>query len=292
MAQCLVPTNSRPMRQLYARDPEDRKEHAISARHSMYIFPSPPSAPPSPGQRSGPSTGSVCSSLGAPTTLSSDTFHNLDQWEWSEGSPIDDIGDQCPTVISPRRPQRQDPLALTLRPHPLQDYLSRPSPRHLHRISTNIPVSPISPRSFHTLSSSSSSDILVRTPAHLVSPIPHGRIHIPFLSFILSFLPIDDSTVYLLTHTSPHSALFPGDGIMSDPRLMASERQGMAGTEVPRLLLEFDEESSTYARLKEGHAVACDYNSVLFSLGLSFEHFSNLWGFVRGFVKKMRKDPL
>lgn len=288
MAQCLVPTNSRPMPQLYARDPED---HAISAHHSMYIFPSPPSAPPSPGQRSGPSTGSVYSNLGAPT-LSSDTFHNLDQCEWSEGSPIDDIGDQCPTVISPRRPQRQDQLALTLRPYPLQDYLSRPSLRHLHRISTNISISPISPRSFHTLSTSSSSDILVRTPAHLVSPIPHGRIHIPFLSFILSFLPIDDSTVHLLTHSSPHSALFPGDEIMSDPWLMASERQGTAGTEGPRLLLEFDEESSAYARLKEGHAVACDYNSVLFSLGLSFGHFSNLWGFVRGFVKKMRKDPL
>ena len=282
MAQCLVP---RPMRQLYARDPEDR---TISAHHSMYIFPSPPSAPPSPGQWS---SSSVYSSPGAPT-LSSDTFHNLDQWEWSEESLIDDIGDQCPaspcTVISPRRPRLEDQMALTLRPHPLQDYLSRPSLQRLHRISTNISISPVSPRSFHTLSSSSSSDMLVRTPAHLVSPIPHGRTHIPFLSFILSFLPVDDSTVYLLTHTSPHSALFPSDEIMSDPYLMASERQGTASTEASRLLLEFDEESSAYARLKEGHAVACDYNSTLFSLDLSFGH---LWGFVRGFVKILRKGP-
>src|SRR6266550_972046 len=284
MAQCFVSASARPTRQLHAEDPEDYSDHAISTQHPIYIFPSPPSAPPSPGQGS---RDSVYSSVGAPT-LSSDTFHNLDQWEWSEGSPTDDIDEQWPTspytAISLRRPRRENQVALTLRPHPLQDHLSR---LHLYRISTNISISPISPRSFHTLSTSSSSDISVRTPAHLVSPIPHARIHIPFLSFILSLLPIDDSTVFLLTHTSPHSVLFPGDEIMSDPCLMVSERQGIADTKASQFLLEFDEEHSAYARLREGHAVACDYESALIRpfFGLSLERLSNLLGFVRGLVK-------
>ncbi|KAF8349422.1 hypothetical protein F5887DRAFT_946086 [Amanita rubescens] len=286
MAQCFVSANARQTRQLHAEDPEDYSEHAISTQHPIYIFPSPPSAPPSPGQGSSPSRDSVYSSVSAPT-LSSDTFHNLDQWEWPEGSPTDEQWPTSPfTAISPRRLRREDQVALTLRPHPLQDHLSR---LHLYRISTNISISPISRRSFHTLSTSSSSDISVRTPAHLVSPIPHARIHIPFLSFILSLLPIDDSTIFLLTHTSPHSALFPGDEIMSDPCLMVSERQGIADTKASQSLLEFDEEHLAYARLREGHAVACDYDSALIGpfFGLSL---SNLLGFVRGLVKKRRKD--
>ena len=81
---------------------------------------------------------------------------------------------------------------------------------------------------------------------------------------------------------------------MSDPCLMVSERQGIADTKASRFLLEFDEEHSAYARLREGHAVACDYDSALIRpfFGLSLEHLSSLWGFVRGLVKKRRKGHI
>ncbi|KAK2465317.1 hypothetical protein APHAL10511_002671 [Amanita phalloides] len=298
MAQRLLSLNPQSVRQSYAQDSENRQGPLTCTQLAelVYVFPNPPSAPPSPGQSSSlsrQSRDSAYSSLGA-AALSSGTSHNLDRWEWPGGSSTDEDSEQnqwfsTRTILSPSHIQRdtqffsQALIGLTLRTHPLRDHLSRPSFRQLHRLSTNF-----SPRSFHTLSTSSSSGSMP-THVHLATPIPNARIQIPFLSFILYFLSVDESTVHLLTHTSPHSLLFPGDEIMSDPHLLASQRdENDTAPGVLAPLLEFDEESSTYSKLRTGHAVSCDYENALIAplFGFSLDRLSNLWGYIHGFVKK------
>ncbi|KAF8631075.1 hypothetical protein AX15_002676 [Amanita polypyramis BW_CC] len=303
MAQCLV-SSSLHLTQQYSRDAESHRDpirsSAAQVTESLYIFPAPSSTPPSPSQTpnfSNSSKDSICSSTGA-HTFSSDIVDDLEQWEWSEESATNDTADHSLLEVAEDQPEEwEDPVLtraisptnqetqfhgwpLTLRSHPLQDYITRPSPRHPH-----ILTSPIYAQSFHTLSTASNSMAFAPTLMHSkLPPSPHARIHVPFLSLFLSFLSVDSSTVHLLSHTSQHSVLFPGDTVVSDPFLAASDSRR----------LEVDEDFSVYGRLREGHAITCDYQDDLISplFGFTFKRFSSLWSFVHDFVRKGGETPV
>ncbi|KAI0247123.1 hypothetical protein BJV78DRAFT_1248025 [Lactifluus subvellereus] len=107
-------------------------------------------------------------------------------------------------------------------------------------------------------------------------PAPHTRIRLPLLSFFVSLLSIDDTTLHLIAHSPAHSALFPGPVCPSDA----------GGTRDPREthgLNALLEPSGRHGALRDGLAVACD-ESILppNPFGFSTSSLVGLLDLVRG----------
>lgn len=231
---------------------------------SIYIFPNPSSAPPSPN----------ISELSAPTELTGytsrdssvedvherglrkwpiaraplrtlDGAFDLDTalWRWSEPAADGSLGASDDTVTD--RPDRWESIIR---------------------------------RRLHLATSHASS----RSPPRPVTraPSPHPRIHIPLLSFFVSFLSIDDATPHLLSHSSPNSALFPGRSLCPDaPPPESSGRHGVA-----RLLASPEPRQD----LREGCRVACD-SSLLDASPFTSPSMYQVYGFVRDIVVSGQK---
>jgi len=80
----------------------------------------------------------------------------------------------------------------------------------------------------------------------VLSPSPHPRVRLPFLSILAPLLSIDDETLHLVTHSPTHPALFPGPVLAFDGGTTNAENH---------MLLELPSEHRV---LYDGLAVACD----------------------------------
>jgi hypothetical protein len=110
--------------------------------------------------------------------------------------------------------------------------------------------------------------------------VPQPPVHIPFLSTVLSLISVDESTVYLLTHTVPHSSLFPGHALPAD---VAAQEE--LDTNVHGLAKLFISTSSETRALRSGCRVACDSSYAPSNpFMLTPLPLAGLWGFVRDVV--------
>jgi hypothetical protein len=231
---------------------------------SIFIFPSPSSNPPSP-----------CPSvLSAPTDFSLSTLSEPRSRE-SSVQPL----------YSPTRARRRDVEALrspfvNLQPESeiwqwsaaertLEDSVFEASGSErndrwellFHRRQSvqtrkSLSTSPLPLEVSHRRLMSGSSRIYTRRGRRTsrgASPrpsTPHPRMHIPMLSFLVSFLSVDEATLHLLTHSTIESALFPSHTLYSDD---SPQNDGhLHGAGKLRLL------SRESCSVKEGCSVACD----------------------------------
>jgi hypothetical protein len=255
MAQCYTPwIRSRPCNEhpveVHQPPPVTGASGRLHAEHlleSIYVFPNPPSAPPSTN---------ASSPFSLPTDLTVSEFSDLksgpisahsshpmpgdldDEWEWtaapaiSTGTIDSDIHDA----------ERVDRWEYIMRRRAVSGN-SVASPSLAHQCPP--PVSPA--RTIYLQRKRRS-----RTPSNTRQVAPHPRIHIPLLSAILSLLSVDDSTLYLLTHSASHSVLFPGHAFCSDA-VEGNEHDGDIHGMGKLLASPSDTRS-----LKSGFAVACD----------------------------------
>ena len=90
----------------------------------------------------------------------------------------------------------------------------------------------------------------VHRQAAALSPAPHPRVRLPFLSILVPLLSIDDETLHLVTRSPTHLALFPGPIFPSDEGITNAQE-----THSIRMLLELPSEHRTF---RDVLAVACD----------------------------------
>ncbi|KAI0057811.1 hypothetical protein BV25DRAFT_1830726 [Artomyces pyxidatus] len=243
--------------------------HSLDDR-SIYIFPSPPSAPPSPAGVSAHSTpthlsirgiarprdDSVGSSalrssehgwdeLTSPLGMLSDTSgaHELDAdiWEW----PSEDGADEREADVLEEEITRASRWDLV-------------APRHGRPLPRDVPVA------------LRRSPVFVRERTHSgatsgAGPVPHPRIHLPLLSLFASLLSIDESTLHLISHSPSHSILFAGH-----PSSFSEDALAVGGeAERPHGVYALLTPAGEQAALKEGLRVVCD-PSIVPSVSSSF----------------------
>jgi len=236
-------------------DVEERPLSALQLGDSIYIFPNPSSAPPSPSQASdfsaptdfnfsGPSEpprsreGSVQRSSirrysSASLPRSSWSVHPLspridgdEQWEWADSMDESVFAFEDET----ERPDRWEVLVRRRARDSQLDYHRSGSSPH------------ITLNSHRRVQSNGSN----RTAS------PHPRIQIPLLSFFISLFSINDTTLHLLSHSSSHSVLFPGHTLPTDTT------SADAGAWQPHGVAKLLGPSSETRILKDGCAVASD----------------------------------
>ncbi|KAF9013254.1 hypothetical protein BDQ17DRAFT_1343064 [Cyathus striatus] len=284
------------MAQYFARptQPSVNPRHASLHNHSqpwtldigessIYVFPNPPSDPPSPGQistvsatefsssalSSSPSRDSsvpvspadIPNNTLTPSPLSTPLIADLrgfdsEQWEWDA---LEEPAARSLLVGLEDATERPDRWEIIARRRALNQYLQ-------------------------SISTFRSSSISLRKGQQTSKPpttsavfTPHPRIQIPLLSFFVSLLSVDDGTLDLLTQSSSHSALFPGESIPPlEKDLSAAEREVENLHGVERLLMRESE-----ARvLKDGLVVASDTSSN----PLLASPFTGLWDIVSGLM--------
>lgn len=251
-----------------ARRPRQRRSQSSITKleDSLYIFPSPSSAPPSP---------SPSSEYSAPTHLSlstlsearsrnssvqpcsrstrphSEVLHtpyiispggDLEIWDWAEdtGRKLDEsVGDEKWECRESARVREPSPFRFELRR--LQSTTSK------GRIA------------YHG------------SPTTIRPSCPHPRVHIPLLSFFISLFSVDEATLHLLTHPAneSESALFPGHALCSDE--IHAQEDGCHG--VAKLLMPLGE----FRSVKEGCAVACNPSNPLL---VSSSPVVGIWHFI------------
>ncbi|TFK40810.1 hypothetical protein BDQ12DRAFT_721424 [Crucibulum laeve] len=261
---------------------------------SIYVFPNPSSMPPSPSQISDisvptdfslsavslsrdPSPNAniqnfqvarspMCTLL---TPLSDGQGLEDDEWGWEITPPPE----RSLLIGAEEERERHDHWEIVARRRAREEYMnSLSSLRTLSSHSIALMK--------HNRQHSNSSNIVVTTP--------HPRIHIPFLSFFISFLSVDDTTLHLLTQSPSHSSLFPGHVIPAPLPLESNDfepkNEGLHGVEK---LLSREDESRT---LKDGMAVASDsLISPLAPFLVSPFRLSGLWDMVNELVTSSGK---
>ncbi|KAI0036464.1 hypothetical protein K488DRAFT_82082 [Vararia minispora EC-137] len=254
---------------------QDEAPSRPAGENSIYIFPSPPSAPPSPSLIAPPSLVLLdrVSSVGTTTlrsrsaslvTETADLEWEPDDvrspvgsavsggedigvgpWEWpasAEGTIEENEVDLNESIM---RLSKWDPRVSRRALHPQHTLPSLPLAIRAQRSAAREP----SPRDLswiraRTESATSSLSSVINIP------VPHPRIRLPLLSFFASLLRIDDSTLHLISYTPEESVLFPGHRVeLFDERADESLLHGSAA-----LLLEQKEGTV----LKEGMHTACD----------------------------------
>ncbi|KAA1469863.1 hypothetical protein DENSPDRAFT_835536 [Dentipellis sp. KUC8613] len=256
---------------------QDEVSHAIDEQ-SIYIFPSPPSAPPSP---SGHSTLSYCVVPGrsrardeSVSSLAQSSVSGATGWEevkaFSERPPgtrtkplndrrievwqsaFDSEAEDSESVLEEEitRASRWDMIP----PRIVNEVHAPPAQSHPHvvrraRRSVLKAEEHISYIRTRTQSSSSAST----SPA-----VPHPRIRLPLLSFFASFFSIDDATLHLISQSPSHSILFPGSGL--PPDILSDSCEGLGDTSHGMCKLLTLEGETTSVR--EGMLIACDASIV------------------------------
>jgi hypothetical protein len=222
---------------------------------SIYIFPNPPSAPASPH-----------SDISVPTDF---TFSAL-----SEPKSSDNGANQSPlTPLTPLEgveqlewpPSDANDILLGIhdRPDRWREVIARRRARGSFESLSNLST----PRLNHHA-------LLMRGKSHSTA---QPRLQIPLLSFISSLLSVDDATFHLLSTTSSHSALFPGQNLLSDPSPSGDEgNDELHGVE--KLLLR---ENECHV-VKEGCSIASDPSAPY--LPFPSHPFVGFWGVVTGFM--------
>ncbi|KAF8073714.1 hypothetical protein FPV67DRAFT_762232 [Lyophyllum atratum] len=195
MASYFPPLTSRkqPLRQSgYTAHTVERRLSDASLHDSIYIFPNPLSAPPSPTHDSGLSGHAEFTSPalsgrirlprtrnGRKSSTSPSPPTPLSPWEW-DGRALEAPGDRLP-----------------LQP-PYYDQLERPG-----RLRARINQRDAEPVQMYTAEQATAN-----LDSHGHHHHPHAPGHIPLLSFFVSLLAVDDSTARLLSHPASDSALF------------------------------------------------------------------------------------
>ncbi|RPD62365.1 hypothetical protein L226DRAFT_532625 [Lentinus tigrinus ALCF2SS1-7] len=223
--------------------------NVISPDHSIYIFPSPPSAPPSPYPASpGSSLFSPSTDFDASEPFSLGVRSRASSSAPSTAASASPAGGDVALTRRQAAPLGDDELEIDvelweLSTDPTVDISESDSSwvleDEIDRVGAgDVDFSYMNVRRNHRLISPRSSDVppywtmrrrsrthsRIRTISSLSSPLsstsarrpaPHPRIHIPLLSFFSSLLSIDidDPALRLLTHADPgesESILFPG----------------------------------------------------------------------------------
>jgi len=224
--------------QATANEPSHSPRHSddSSLEQSIYIFPNPLSAPPSPNTAAltpdvrqvliaytpepsrsrsvsvvTESTGTGWDGARSPFDSTASGADDLDAgvWEWPALSEVS--VDQNELVLEEDivGPSRWDLIASRRTPPHTSNSPLVPLAIRVRRYTTQqLPARPLSWIRSRTQSAASSlSSVIV---------IPHPRIRIPLLSFFSALLGVDESTLDLIEHTPSHSVLFSGytpDGI-------------------------------------------------------------------------------
>jgi hypothetical protein len=228
-----------------------------------YVFPIPSSSPPSSSTNS--SVQLVINQdrvdLTSTASLDDEADGDLDGevWSWSSDAGSATTG-ECFVVCAPdERVNRWESLVYRRQMTRVRHSSSTSPSRHL--------ASDLS-RSFTWRKNHAR----VSSPSSTTSANPHPRIHIPMLSFFLSFLSLDETTLHLLTHSASQSALFAGHALSSDDSPVdCDQSHGIAK------LLTLSGECHS---LKKGCAVACDSSIVPSNPFLLSGRLVGLWSFV------------
>ncbi|KAF5382561.1 hypothetical protein D9615_002868 [Tricholomella constricta] len=172
---------------------------------SIYVFPNPASAPPSP-QHSDFSANTEFTLSPHSVTLQLPTSRDRRYSSSASPPPL--------TPISPCEWDGRELLET--------DYLADVSPLRAPRDQTERPQRERALIDYHTAAPIQTSSVdanrvlraLPEDPQH-----PHTRLHIPLLSFFVSLLSIEDSTMHILSYSSSDSVLFPCRTLPSDSLL-------------------------------------------------------------------------
>lgn len=271
---------------------------AAAFESSIYLFPSPPSAPPSPAPSySRASTSSIPFSLSlsrerSPTQSSSATgilsagggdwedvgtplsfrpsdagslFPDSDElelgrndWDWS---PLDEVEASMLEEEIVRASRWEMAAALRRRVDSLADAEARRrAQQHLQEAAHRKPNVDrgLDVQRPLYLRSRTTSAATSYGSASTPGPTPHPRIHLPLLSFFASFLSLDSSTLHLLSHTPSQSILFPG----VSSSIVGESPEVVDETARPHGMESLLAPPSERISLKEGVDVACDQNIV------------------------------
>ncbi|RDB17985.1 hypothetical protein Hypma_000745 [Hypsizygus marmoreus] len=261
--------STRPRRPLQrdALSVEPRSTFDSSALdNSVYVFPNPPSAPPSPSQ---------LSDLSAPTDFTSSSAISETPTMDSGLPDVHERQHDFPSPLSPLS-SMDDVHDIPWTPKGADEILLRAANDSIERIDRwQQLIRRRAKEPMKSRSHSRSSDML-KPRHHTFDSLPSIRL----LSFFVYLFSIDETTLRLLSHPSAEAALFPGQSQLSDSDKGAANE--LHGTE--KLLIQKSESRV----VRDGCALVSDPNYPPYHPFSSLP-FVGLWGLVTGFVSNSGK---